>query len=222
MFCRKCGTQLSEKSRFCPKCGMSVPAPTSPPTPAAVPALEPSLPTLQPSRGESSSSHVRAKGYSKKTRILGILAIIVLISAIVVSAVGWYSIGESVLQTYVSLQSHAQNGMPGLIQNTTAGEALVLPITDAGLLPISVRVEGALLDSQNNSLYHIDSVVEVNPHQTRSLVVQIPASVNPTSVNSGSLQARVEVTTLDGLLGVRLALSLNLTSSAGTAGGQLS
>jgi hypothetical protein len=169
-------------------------------------------------------------GYSKKTRLLGAASIAVLVLAIVVSVVGWYSIGASILQTGTALSSRAKSGVsgPGLIENMSTGEALVLPITDGGVLPISVSVNGALLDSRNISLLQIKSSLSVNPHQTRSLVVQIPTSVYEQlrngsfiSVNSGTLRAKIEVTTLDGLLGARLGLSLGLASSDGTSAGPL-
>lgn len=215
---------VEEGNEFCSNCGAKL-------SPAIVNEAPP-IPQPSPTPVASTKSPRTSKttGHSKMTRLLGVASIVVLILAIIVSGVGWYSIGMSFLQTGTALSSRFQSGISGsgLIENTSTGETLVLPITDGGVFPISVSVDGALLDSQNVSLLSIDSSVSVNPHQTRSLVVQIPTSVyeqlhtgNSTSINSGTLQARAEVTTLDGLIGARLSLSLGLASSNGTAGGPL-
>jgi hypothetical protein len=218
-----CGGLTKEGDEFCPSCGTKL----SPSTfgQAATPPQSP-----PPSILAGSTRTFKKRGYSKKTRLLGVASIAVLILAVAVSALGWYSIGASVLQTGTALSSRAQNGTSGsgLIENTSSGEALVLPITDGGVFPISVSISGALLDSQNVSLLSIDSTATINPHQTYSMVVPIATSAykqllaeNSTTVSVATLRGRVEVTTLDGLLGARLSLSLNLTSSIGTSGGLL-
>lgn len=57
-FCRKCGAQLSGKSKFCPKCGTPIQAPVAP---TATRLVQPQLPSSQKISVVEASSYVRER-----------------------------------------------------------------------------------------------------------------------------------------------------------------
>lgn len=100
MFCIKCGTQLGEGSRFCPKCGTPVQQSGAPLQQPGTPIRQPGVPLQQPDGEGLRIPHQDKKQGGKALPI--ILALLIVLLLVGVGAGVWYFAGhyQSVLQFF--------------------------------------------------------------------------------------------------------------------------
>jgi len=157
--------------------------------------------------------------YSKKVRALGWGIIIFEILALFLWVAAIYGEGATAASIITS-NLISTNGPKSIVQNTSSGEVIALPIKGAGILPVSttISVDASYLNSQNQTVAQVSDSVTVSLGETKNLTLTVPENlVSSTGTLAGyHVYAVFEISTLGGLVGTKLEAAA-YPSSGGTS-----
>jgi hypothetical protein len=150
--------------------------------------------------------------HSRKVRVLGYGAIVVMLLAAVLFVMAWESNITVLFQTAESITGGIN------FVNSTGGPSLTIPVKGGVFLPVTVSANITLMDSQNQTVANRQSTVTVSPGEAKNLTITIPASevpLNGSSLNDYEVRLSLQLGSLFNLVGARLETTTNLGTFLG-------
>lgn len=151
--------------------------------------------------------------YSKKVRALGYGIVALEVLTVFLWLAAWY--GNSLVLVSIARSASGIAGGQALnFQNSTSAKALTIPVTGAGLFPVTVNISVTALDSQNKTIAQVQSGVTVSPGETKALTLSMPSSLVSSISSSSSpsgyrIYVGFQTSSLFNLVGAKAEISIN-------------
>jgi hypothetical protein len=106
--------------------------------------------------------------------------------------------------------------------NGTEGPTLTIPVTGAGIFPVTANAEVMLINNQNQTLADLQGNVVVSPGETKDITITIPASdvlASGSPLSSYDFRISFKISSLSDLVGMGFGTQVNVGALSGGGAG---
>jgi hypothetical protein len=154
--------------------------------------------------------------YSTKVRALGYAVILLEISTVILWAIAWYGNGMAMASVVESAAGIA-GGQRAVLQNTTSGVSLTIPVKGGGFFPVTVNVVITFINGQNQTVAQSRGGVTVSPGQSQSLTLNFPISPSNATLSSYRIRGSFQISSLGNLVGFKVGTTISAENVTGGA-----